>query len=180
MTQCPCSCRHRELSSRGVSRQQGNPTIIKGRDTRAMWSLLGTPPAQQHCLHQASCLAQWYQDVPKCSSLTTSVLVWSPNSATAPHSSAAKPQPLSHSWHSIPGDKGHRTGRCRHHGAGLALETGLESIHLTEKVVMDGCWGYGRGKQAGAQLGEISNFKRMIQREAIHGAHAPMATGEST
>lgn len=65
-------------------------------------------------------------------------------------------------------------------GAGLALEAGLESIHPTGKVVMDGCWGYGRGKQAGAQLGEIPGFKGMIQREAIHGAHAPMATGEST
>lgn len=109
-------CRHRELSSRGVSRQEGNPTIIKGSDTRAMQSLLGTPPAQQHCLHQASCPAQWHQDVPKCSSLTTSALVRSPNSVTAPHSSAAKPQPLLHSWHSIPGDKGHRIGCCRHHG----------------------------------------------------------------
>lgn len=65
-------------------------------------------------------------------------------------------------------------------GAGLALETGLESIHPTGKVVMDGCWGYNRGKQAGAQLGEIPSFKGMIQREAIHGAPAPMATGEST
>lgn len=116
MTQCPCVCRHRELSSRGVSRQEGNPTIIKGKDTRAMQSLLGTAPAQQHCLHQASCLAQWYQDVPKRSSLTTSVLVWSPNSATAPPSSAAQPQPLLHCWHSIPGHRGHRTGCCRHHG----------------------------------------------------------------
>lgn len=140
-----------------------------------------TCPAQQHCLHQASCHAQWYQDVPKCSSLSTSVLVWCPNSVTAPHSPAAKPQPLFHCWHSIPGDKGHRTGCCRHRGgAGLALEAGLESIHPTGKVVMDGCWGYGRGKQAGAQLGEIPGFKGMIQREAIHGAHAPMATGEST
>lgn len=65
-------------------------------------------------------------------------------------------------------------------GAGLALETELESIHPTGKVVMDGCWGYNRGKQAGAQLGEIPSFKGMIQREAIHGAPAPMATGEST
>lgn len=40
--------------------------------------------------------------------------------------------------------------------------------------------GYGREKQAEAQLGEIPGFKGMIQREAIHGAHAPMATGEST
>lgn len=66
---------------------------------------------QQHCLHQASCLAQWYQDVPKCSSLTTSELVWSPNRATAPPSSAAKPQPLLHCWH-----RGHRAGCCRHRG----------------------------------------------------------------
>lgn len=40
--------------------------------------------------------------------------VQSPSSATAPHSPAAKPQLLSHSWHSIPGVKGHRTGYCRH------------------------------------------------------------------
>lgn len=71
---------------------------------------------QQHCLYQASCLAQWYQDVPKCSSLTTSALVWSPNRATAPPSSAAKPQPLLHCWHSTPGHRGHRTGCFRHRG----------------------------------------------------------------
>lgn len=70
---------------------------------RACWE-------QQHCLHQASCLAQWYQDVPKCSSLTPSVLVWSPNRATAAPSSAAKPQPLLHCWHSIPGHRGHKLG----------------------------------------------------------------------
>lgn len=48
--------------------------------------------------------------------------------------------------------------------ARLALETGLESIHPTGKVVLDGCCGYCRGQQAGAQLGEISSFKGMIQR----------------
>lgn len=145
-----------------------------------MQSLLGAPPAQQHCLHQASCLAQWYPGFPKRSSLTTSVLVWSPNSATAPHSSAAKPQPLLHSWHSIPGDKGHRIACCRHRGgrAGFGDRAG--------KHPPDRQSGYGwvlgiqRGKQAGAQPGEIPSFKGMIQREAIHGAHAPRATGEST
>lgn len=136
---------------------------------------------QQHCLHQASCPAQWYQDVPKCSSLTTSALVWSPNRATAPPSSAAKPQPLLHCWHSTPGAQGTQNWVLQAPwGAGLALETGLESIHPTGKVVMDWCWGYNRGKQAGAQLGEIPSFKGMIQREAIHGAPAPMATREST
>lgn len=142
-----------------------------------MRSFLGTPPAQQDCLHQASCLEQWYQDAPKCSSLITSVLgpvSQECYSFSQPSCKATAPVPLRAQ------NKGHRTGSCRHHGAELASEAGLESIHPTGKVVMDGCWGYSRGKQAGGQLEEIPSFKGMTGREAIHGALAPMATGERT
>lgn len=79
-----------------------------------------------------------------------------------------------------PRDKGHRIACCRHRGgrAGFGDRAG--------KHPPDRQSGYGwvlgiqTGKQAGAQPGEIPSFKEMIQREAIHGAHAPRATGEST
>lgn len=165
-------CRHRELSSRGVCRQEGNPTIIKGRDTRATQSLLGTAalsaPSLLPCTVVSRCPQMQLSD-----HLRAGLISQQSYSSSQLSCKATAPAPL------LAQGTQSRVLQAPW-GAGLALETGLESSHPTGKVVMDGCWGYNRGKQAGAQPGEIPSFKGMIQREAIHGAPAPVATGEST
>lgn len=138
-----------ELSSRGVSRQEGNPKTIKGRDTE--------PCRIWETKHLLPCTV--VSGVPKCTSLTISGVCQHCYS-----SSAAKTQPLFHPWHSIPRDKGTQKWVL------LALETGLESIHPNRQS------GYGWVlgiQQAGAQLGEIPGFKGIKYREKQYKVNMP-------
>lgn len=104
-----------------------------------MWGLLGTAPAQQRSSQGCTkppALHSGIKTSPNPALQLPQHWVRSPNSTTALHSPAAKPQSLLSSWHNIPRNKGHRTGCCEHRASGLALEGGLEGIHPTGKVVI--------------------------------------------